>query len=517
MSLSTPPFTDNETYRYLTELKLQVENLSSTTEVTDEQVSEFMDGGAKGDTGLPGQNGSNGDHGQGLRQTSVLPDALTGLVAIPSRTFTILTWDEIPVSNDAETTIIFRSEIDNPLNSNEVGESKTRIYQDYTEEDKIYYYWIASKSFGSVLFPEGRIGAKSVTSVSSDINSLINSSNISEYMNTEVIEAEYVAVDNLAALSANLGDVTAGTLKNSTGTFDIDLTNGYINIAGPNGKNADDYINITDGNIQQYAWNGSSHDIIRQLSVIESGNGKHSDIIYLNKYYDEEPNITIILEDVELSSFHYTGNSNVKLISEVDNIIEYDTGKYKFEVNCSLVNQTGSINKKTYNYTYGPSSGNLSARPYNLDPLNPYTYGFPAPRIGDMGVVSNFAVNLDITSVLGTGTINVFQNRKVSIAIYLESVFGYQRTYWETVEFSLNRITARTIFIMTDSTGTMKGDRYNFAFEISFVSESGTYYESTGNALNTTPINTFKVNYFDIGFDNVNLGDGTLAWRSLGY
>ena len=233
MSLSTPPHSNQELYNYLSNVKLLVDFIEEKATFSDSDIEYIQSQVVRGGIGNTGVDGVDGVDGTGLPQTSPILIAITGLQVVNYRTFNLVSWDN-PTEEYQHVTIL-RSDIDDISTANAYGAATVRLWADYTDTDKIYYYWIFALSKPSIEYPYGRPGLVNTDSptISSTVDSKISLLNIDEYFETDVITAEYFAVTSLTSIKSILGDVTLGTLKNaiSSPTFEIDLINGFIEIS----------------------------------------------------------------------------------------------------------------------------------------------------------------------------------------------------------------------------------------------------------------------------------------------
>ena len=534
-ALQTPPYSDSpELYKFLTDVKQELDNANVDVLLTDNQLNDIALNltGVQGDTGAPGVDG---DDGEGLQQTSVIPSVVTGIQAFPSRTFTILIWDGATLESEVSFYKIYRSSIPDIGTAISVGTTLLTIYKDYTQVDAIYYYWLVAVSRVSVDNPDGLEGEYG-SPVQVDIDSKINSLNIHKYLATNTIVASYTNVNTLAAINAILGDVVAGTLKNSTGTFDIDLINKYIEIAGPNGKNADDYVSIKNGLVEQFTWNGSSHSTIKGLSIIEIGTAYNGNTITLSKYYKTRPTVRLFPEEITTYDPVNYPNRSLKLETSARNLTEYTTGRYRFSIVCKLtINNSAKLlidadgfvyysgypssspPPSIYNYAYGPTSIHIGAQPAHKEPNDGTTvYGFLAFKPGAQ--TSTFCY-FDLMSVLGSGTAGVFQKRYATVYFYYTSSTIPTPPYVlhsTQVYYLEDEVTPKTFGRYL--TGLHTGGLAMIYLLVIYNSIAGTFKSNTieYSGTHTVPINTLKVIGFDPYVSSFPTVNGKVTYEAIG-
>jgi hypothetical protein len=399
-----------------------------------------------------------GNDGAGLPQDSVTPGAVTGLTAVASRTFAILSWDNVPASYDLQEFLIYRNQSDDPNTATVIGTSKTTIYQDYTPSDGIYYYWVSARSKGSVNDPNGIEGPKNTDNptISANVDSKITAANASSYLALDALGAEFIGVANLAAIAADLGVITAGQLKNADNTFNIDLVNKFIEIAGPLGSSNDDYVRIENGKIQQYEWTGTTHQIAQSLNTIETGTANNGDTITLQKYYPTQPSIIVTPYDTPI--YKASNSSQDQSIQIRAENVAYNSslGKWQFDAVARLVLSANNVSTAV-NETFGPNSNAT---------IISNTYTTPANT-------ASITVSVDLESVRGTGTAGSYYYRQAAWTLYYAASPNGPITAVpiETVGIgaTLNAITRSYTFTFPNS-GT-----WDFAVGVTYSDAGGTF------------------------------------------
>jgi len=494
-----------------------------------------------------------GADGAGLPPSSVVGAALTGLTGVASRSYVILTWNAIPTSNEAQYTIIYRNSVNDPNTAVEIGTSDTLVYADYIQSQGTYYYWVATQSRGSVNNPDGLPGAKSsVFSVT--IQPSIDASNISQFVNPNAISdsqianvdfntvtgankpennatygatfgsnisgqitsgnaanyvavgalgADFIGVANLAAINADMGNITAGTMTNADNTFKIDLINKFIEISGVNGSASDDYIRIENGKIIQQIWTGATHQLAQSLNTIEVGTASNGATVTLSKYYATQPKILVTPYDTPIyNAAQSSQDQSIQIRAE--NIVENPAGSgtWQFDAVSRLVISSGN-NVTSINYTVGPSSSGTLTSPVYTTQAN----------------TQDITVSVDLTSVRGSGTASTYKYRNVSWAIYYRasgSTGAYTAVSAGTtaVGATFNPVTD-TQLVTFPGAGT-----WEFYVQASYSDAAGTFTSGTSSTqtITKTAVDaTTQINksYHD-PFNGVNASDAGSASPVLG-
>jgi hypothetical protein len=237
---------------------------------------------------------------------------------------------------------------------------------------------------------------------------------INELRFVREVVAEQVYAENLGAITADIGDITAGTLSSqslsdSTGIYMdlnndklwiggstdrkiafnastggemnireggraivgnyniiIDSTNigqssGRIEIAPDGGKTGKDYLLLDNQGATQMIYNGGVHYPYGVLNRIETGTGTHGQTITIPGYWREQPRVVIMPEDIAVYNASYPAQ-NQKLICRPTNLqlVAGTTNRYQFvgfmalEISSASVTGDGTMT----GYVYTPTSRN---------------------------------------------------------------------------------------------------------------------------------------------------------------
>ncbi len=330
------------------------------------------------------------------------PPPLSGLGVAASVASTILTWEVIPYGNAAYTNI-YRAAADDFSIATVVGTSRSLIYVDQVPDGSNYYYWIKSVSEAGI---EGPYNQAAGTQQSAD------------FWPTDSVAASRVVAATLAALSANLGTVTAGLIQSPDQTFTIDLDSKEILITGAAGQASDDYTVMRNGVLESWKWTGSTHAQSKALVLLENGVANNGVTITLTGYYAEAPGIVVSPANIGSYDAGYSAQDQ-NLVCEATNITEYATGRYRFDVSASL-----SLDAGAFSATLGYSSGVLTS-----SPITSGTYTTPA-NCDELTLYHQFL------SYKGTGTAPNYYYRKVIMSLYYRPVgdttwiFAKDQTYY---------------------------------------------------------------------------------------
>ncbi|MDP1774269.1 MAG: hypothetical protein Q8L15_18530 [Methylobacter sp.] len=329
------------------------------------------------------------------------PPAIDGLTVVGGALGNLITWGALP--GNVDHIDIYRAATNDRTVASVVGTSKINYYQDYIPAGvgTNYYYWIQAISKEGATGMWNTVGGQVSSSGTSAIPLGIGDSQVS------VISATKIYALSLAALTATLGDVTAGTLKSGDRRFVVNLVDKEIIIASDaadpdNAWNGGNYIKIKNGSVETYAWNGSVHVFSKSLQAIEVGVASNGSTVSLTKFYPTQPKITVSPNTVQCYSAANTAVDQTLQFSAT-NIQETTpgSGAWTFTATAQLVLASGT-NVVSPNWSSGVSSSS---------PLQTPTYTSPANT-------TDISVNIDLTSFRGTGTAPDYYNRTVTYGIY---------------------------------------------------------------------------------------------------
>lgn len=393
--------------------------------------------------------------------SSTTPPILAGLTAYGGFSSVILTWDAIPYGDHAYT-VIYRAAVDDQSQAAQIGTSRTLIYADNVPSSDTYYYWIRTVSKANVMGPFNAVAGTAGSASLDPTYSLevLDSAITAQQIVAGTITADKMAIVQLAALTANMGTVTAGIMQSPDGSFIIDLTNKQILIAGPSGQASDDYTVIQNGVVESYKWTGSTHLLAKSLSLIESGIADNGSVVQIPGYFDSEPSIMVSPRSIKTFDATYSGQ-NQALQCSADNINEYATGQWEFTAVATLV--------------FSDSSGSFSPNWANGDvstsPINSPTYVLPSNS-------TQVTVNLQVKSFRGTGTAPYYYYRSVTWKLYYRVVGAGSWTLGDTKIKAIGS----TLLYVTDSVtfDFPADDDYEFYVEATYSDATGTFSSGSG-------------------------------------
>ncbi len=243
---------------------------------------------------------------------------MTAPVAIGSLTvsggvlYNFLGWGTLPGNLDHVE--VWRSATNDRTVAALIGTSLFTVYADYIPDGvgTLYYYWIRAISKAGVA---GAWNAVAGAGTSASPQGIGDSQ-------VSTISATKIFALTLSALTANLGDVTAGTLKSPDAMFNIDLVNKFI-IVG-NGTNnpgsvspwyGSEYVDVRSGSLTTYQWNGSSYTSSKSLRVIETGVANNGVAVSLAQYYSSQPSIIVSPANLQVYSGANSTQNQTLLLS----------------------------------------------------------------------------------------------------------------------------------------------------------------------------------------------------------
>ena len=176
-------------------------------------------------------------------------------------------------------------------------------------------------------------------------------------------------VGSLSAISANLGTVNTGLMKNTnfdtTGGIKVDLDNSQITV----GDTVDgDYFNANSGDIQFYRYIGGAHRATKSIKRVEAGIANSGVTTTLPGYWKNPPFIMVSPYEAQLYNGGYP-NQSQSLQCLATNISETSSGSgiYTFYPKTQLILSSGSYSQNV-NY-----SVNFTQPGYTVTDRNPAT------------------------------------------------------------------------------------------------------------------------------------------------
>jgi hypothetical protein len=332
------------------------------------------------------------------------PIALDNLEVVGGVLFNMLTWGVLPGNIDHIK--IYRAATNNRTLATAIGTTQYTIWADYIPEgvNTKYYYWLRAVSKAGVLgswnLVKGHISTAGTSATPLGIGD--------EQVGT--ISASKIYCLTLAALSANLGVVTAGRMWSGDKMFDVNLTDKYIIIGSGTAKPAgvtgtwygSRYINISSGNITNYEWNGKAYVESKSLRVIEVGTAANNSTVVLSKYYKTQPQIIVSPDSIQCYSASYKDFDQTLQIAP-KNIKEVvaGSGKWQFQIVAQLVKASGSVTG-TPNWSSGTqANAGIQSGTYTTPPST-----------------TRIEVGCTFVSARGTGTAPNYYYRAVTFSMY---------------------------------------------------------------------------------------------------
>lgn len=266
---------------------------NKTTNISSDNPEDYTWSWIQGEDGIAGVNGVNGLDGENAvsgyltKDTVALPTSSDGVVesfATATGTFVMFDGTENVSSqavNSVVSTINCTANIDNATGIYAV----TAMTADYaTAIFKAVYNGIEiQKIFSVAKVRDGEAGvivsdtppeAPTVGQIWQDSSVTPNVQKKwsgSEWV-INVLSASNISAETLSAITANLGEVTAGVMTNSDGTFIIDLSNGFIK-GNMNPDNPNDFllIDLVNGRVESISDTYNSSTIIDDGYIVVSG------------------------------------------------------------------------------------------------------------------------------------------------------------------------------------------------------------------------------------------------------
>lgn len=342
------------------------------------------------------------------------PPKLSGLQATGAFSSVILTWSEIPYGNSAYT-IVYRNAVDDWDTAEPIGTSRVLLYSDYTPNFLGWYYWITTVSVTGLESPPNDIHGTQASSIVdiAYMEALINSGQIissAAFKDAVILDAHIATVgadkivaNNLAAINANLGTVTAGEMRSPDGTFVIDLTNKEILITGPNGVYYDDYTIIKEGKIESWEYVDGGHQLAKALQRVEVGVATSGSTVTIPGYFASEPKIIVSPRELQV----YDASSSAQdqhLVCLAENVYEGTPGNgdWIFTATAKLTLGGGDYYNAENDF-YEDSDDD--------DAVQSSTYV-------SEGNCSKIVLNVKVRSIRGTGTAPTYHKRDVVLKLW---------------------------------------------------------------------------------------------------
>ena len=366
----------------------------------------------------------------------------------------IVTWDSVTYQGHWRTEV-WAAETNDLSNAQLIGTSRSTVFLyalGLTGETR--YIWVRHINKSSTAGPwhAGPQDGAEVTTGHVSGNNIADGTVTSDKIVS--IVADQIVAENLAAISADMGTLTAGKIQSPDQTFEIDLEDKYIRIAGSGGAAEDNYVDITLGDIQYYRYQaGLGHIAYKSLKRVESGQANNLDTVYIPGYWVTPPKVTVSPLSLSVYKALYTAQDQT-LLCEPRNLEEYSTGQYRFQAYASLTLSGNSITVPVNYTTQG--SGDLTSS----------TQTTPANT-------TSLTVNISALSVRGTGTNPNYYYRHCSWRVAYKQIGAVSWSYssYRTIYFGTN-ITNQ---VGDSVTLSLAAGQYQFYVEYTYGDAGGTF------------------------------------------
>ena len=350
------------------------------------------------------------------------PSAISNLTVSGGVLYNFLGWGTLPGNFDHVE--VWRSATNDRTVAALIGTSLFTVYADYIPDgvDTVYYYWIRAISKAGVAGAWNAAASAGISAAPLGIGDSQVSS----------ISANKIDCLTLSAIKANLGDVTAGTLKSPDAMFIVDLVNKFI-IVG-NGTNnpgivspwyGSEYVDVRSGSLTTYQYNGSGYVPSKSLRVIETGVATNGTAVSLTKYYSSQPQIIVSPANLQV----YSGANS--------------TQNQTLLLTASAVTGSGSAWSFTPTATLQLSAA-LSGTTVATD-TKTSTTDDAVLSTQQVTAANSTSINCSVTinSIKGTGAAPNWYNRQVSLRIgYRASSTTGNYTYGATTVVAMGSNTA---------------------------------------------------------------------------
>lgn len=384
------------------------------------------------------------------------PAAIDDLLVTGGVLYNFLTWGVVPGITDHVD--VYRAATDDRTVATVVGSTKSNVYSDYLPSGvgNTYYYWIRAISKTGVTGDWNLVSGLISSSGTAAIPLGIGDSQVSTISATKIVAA------TLAAISANLGTVTAGTIQSTDSTFIIDLSSKSITVAGPAGLTTDDYTILQNGQLQFWKWTGATHQQGQSLQTIESGTASNGSTVTLSKWYPAIPSIVVTPSDTPIYNATYS-NQSQKLQVRAEGISRTSGGVVSFTAVSRLV-LSGANPSTPVNEAYSGSSDTWTSTP-----------------VVTAANTTQIDVSVQFSSQRGTGTVPNYYYRKVQARIGWR-VNGSGGAYTYSSYVTTNMGADFNTYSASLSSGTIASGTWQFIVEYvasdlggTFASGSATY------------------------------------------
>ena len=345
------------------------------------------------------------------------PPAISGLVVRAGVLYNFLSWGTLLGNSDhVEIWRCATNNRDAAIPATKVGTSSFTIYADYIPEGvgTRYYYWIRAMSIAGVA---GAWNAPAINGTYATPGGITD-------LQVSSLTASSIDVASLGALSANLGNITAGVMTSPTGRMLINLTapqkiviaastatGGAWNptrTAFKEGSYAGGhYIKIDEGQVTTYKWNGTAHESSSSLNTLEAGVCTSGATVVLTKYYATQPKVMVSPYKMQVYNQTYSEQNQTLTLNSVVSPHVSLKGHYSFVAQATLniaddISGTTTVNNTVSNTTNQP----ITSVEYTTAPLSTTLY-----------------IVATVNSILGDGGTR-FYERQVLVRVRYGTVTG---------------------------------------------------------------------------------------------
>ena len=398
------------------------------------------------------------------------PSAIGDLTVTSGILYNYLGWGTLPGNLDHVE--VWRSATNDRTVAALIGTSLFTVYADYLPDgvDTLYYYWIRAISKAGVAGSWNAVASAGTAASPQGIaDSQVSS-----------ISANKIFALTLSALTANLGDVTAGTLKSPDAMFMIDLINKFIIVgngtANPGSVSpwyGSEYVDVRSGSLTTYQWNGSSYSSSKSLRVIETGVATNGTAVSLTKYYSSQPKIIVSPANLQV----YSGANS--------------TQNQTLLLTANSVTGSGSAWTFTPTATLQLAAGVSGTTVVNNTVSNAADVAINSAQQVTVANSTSIVCSVSLNSDKGTGTAPNWYYRQVSVRIRYGTVSG---TYTGASAATVVAMGADHLAnVATISVTGLTAGTYYFVVEYTPANVTGNTTWSDGGAAYTYATNTVQL------------------------
>lgn len=287
--------------------------------------------------------------------------------------------------------------------------------------------------------------------------------------------ADKIVAATLAAVTANLGSVTAGEMRSPDNTFLVDLSNKEIIITGPAGQAADDYTVFREGSIEAYEWTGAGHSLAKALRGVQTGIATNGATVTIPGYFRNQPRI--IVSPASIPSYLQANQAQDQTLQCIaQNVTEAPpgSGSWQFDAIAQLV-IAGGLEGQSPGLSYADS------------PLNDIYLSSATTTSAN---VTQLAVLTKVRTYQSNGTGGVYYNRQVTV--YLEYREAGTADPWLVGDTNVTQINQESSYVDINlATGTLTTLQYEVRLRYVYANTGGTYTGSGGGTVPQPDVERF--------------------------